>query len=123
MNITIASKLMELYAACPKCGCEVIGNGKGLLECDTAAGFLKQGLFEPERELPKAVLKWRQKKVVILHWPTAPAMGRQIQVVIWQRKTVWVFCAWSVCSCVAPKKCFRRGRRKTLFRRPSVGYT
>lgn len=36
MNITIASKLMELYAACPKCGCEVIGNGKGLLECDTA---------------------------------------------------------------------------------------
>ena len=39
MNITIASKLMELYAACPKCGCEVIGNGKGLLECDTAAGF------------------------------------------------------------------------------------
>lgn len=32
MNITIASKLMELYAACPKCGCEVIGNGKGLLD-------------------------------------------------------------------------------------------
>lgn len=32
MNITIASKLMELYAACPQCGCEVIGNGKGLLE-------------------------------------------------------------------------------------------
>lgn len=42
MNITIASKLMELYAACPKCGCEVIGNGKGLLECDTAAGFFKR---------------------------------------------------------------------------------
>ena len=42
MNITITSKLMELYAACPKCGCEVIGNGKGLLECDTAAGFFKR---------------------------------------------------------------------------------
>lgn len=42
MNITIASKLMELYATCPKCGCEVIGNGKGLLECDTAAGFFKR---------------------------------------------------------------------------------
>ena len=86
-------------------------------------GFITWGLFEPERELPKAVLKWRQKKVVILHRSTAPAMGWQIQVVIRQRKTVWVFCAWSVCSRVAPKKCFRRDRRKTLFRRPSVGYT
>lgn len=42
MNITIAAKLMELYAACPKCGCEVIGNGKGALECDTAAGYFKR---------------------------------------------------------------------------------
>lgn len=42
MNITIAAKLMELYVACPKCGCEVIGNGKGTLECDTAAGFFRR---------------------------------------------------------------------------------
>lgn len=42
MNIVIAAKLMELYATCPKCGCGVIGNGKGLLECDTAAGFFKR---------------------------------------------------------------------------------
>lgn len=41
MNITIASKLMELYAACPKCGCEVIRN-EGSLECDTAAGFFRR---------------------------------------------------------------------------------
>lgn len=38
MNITIAAKLMELYAACPKCGCEVIEKGKGILECNTEAG-------------------------------------------------------------------------------------
>lgn len=66
-------------------------------------GFIAWGLFEPERELPKAVLKWRQKKAVILHRPIAPAMGWQIQVVIRQHKTVWVFCAWSVCSRVARK--------------------
>lgn len=42
MNITIAAKLMELYAACPNCGCEVIGNGKGALECDTEAGFFRR---------------------------------------------------------------------------------
>ena len=41
MNITIAAKLMELYAACPNCGCEVIGN-EGALECDTAAGYFKR---------------------------------------------------------------------------------
>ena len=38
MNITIAAKLMELYAACPNCGCEVIGN-EDALECDTAVGY------------------------------------------------------------------------------------
>lgn len=32
MNITVAAKPMELYAAHPKCGCEVIGSGKGTLE-------------------------------------------------------------------------------------------
>ena len=42
MDIVIAAKLMELYAACPKCGCEVIGNGKGALECDTTAGFFRR---------------------------------------------------------------------------------
>ena len=42
MDIVIAAKLMELYAACPKCGCEVIGNGKGALECDTAAGIFRR---------------------------------------------------------------------------------
>ena len=42
MNITIAAKLMELYAACPKCGCEIVGNGKGALECDTEAGFFRR---------------------------------------------------------------------------------
>lgn len=41
MNIVIAAKLMELYAACPNCGCEVIGN-EGALECDTAAGYFKR---------------------------------------------------------------------------------
>ena len=45
MNITIAAKLMELYAACPKCGCEVIGNGKGTLECDTEAGYFNRSLW------------------------------------------------------------------------------
>lgn len=42
MNITIAAKLMELYAACPQCGCEIVGNGKGALECDTEAGFFRR---------------------------------------------------------------------------------
>lgn len=42
MNILTAAKLMELYAACPKCGCEVIGNGKGALECDTSAGTFRR---------------------------------------------------------------------------------
>ena len=42
MNITTTIKLSELYAACPKCGCEVVGNGKGALEFDTAAGFFRR---------------------------------------------------------------------------------
>lgn len=32
MNVREACKLIEKYAKCPKCGCEVIGNGKGTLE-------------------------------------------------------------------------------------------
>lgn len=42
MNIMNASKIMEFYAACPECGCEAIGNGKGTLECDTGAGYFKR---------------------------------------------------------------------------------
>ena len=42
MNIKDSIKLMELYAVCPRCGCEVIGNGKGTLECDTAAGSFRR---------------------------------------------------------------------------------
>ena len=42
MTIKDSVKLMELYAVCPKCGCEVIGNGKGALEGDTAAGYFKR---------------------------------------------------------------------------------
>ena len=42
MNIKDSIKLMELYAACPKCGCEVLGNGKGTLECDTAVGYFRR---------------------------------------------------------------------------------
>lgn len=42
MNILDSAKLMEIYAACPKCGCEVIGNGKGTLECDTSIGYFRR---------------------------------------------------------------------------------
>lgn len=42
MTVTQSAKLMELYAVCPKCGCEVVGNGKGTMECDTRAGFFKR---------------------------------------------------------------------------------
>ncbi len=42
MTVTQSAKLMELYAACPECGCAVIGNGKGTLECDTGAGYFKR---------------------------------------------------------------------------------
>ena len=42
MTIKDSVKLMELYAVCPKCSCEVISNGKGSLECDTAAGYFKR---------------------------------------------------------------------------------
>lgn len=42
MNIKDSIRLMELYAVCPRCGCDVIGNGKGTLECDTAAGSFRR---------------------------------------------------------------------------------
>ena len=42
MTVLDSSKLMELYAVCPKCGCEVIGNGKGTVECDTSIGYFKR---------------------------------------------------------------------------------
>ena len=42
MTIQDAAKLMELYAVCPKCGCDVVGNGKGTLDCDTATGHFKR---------------------------------------------------------------------------------
>lgn len=42
MDVVQAAKLMDLYAACPKCGCDVVGNGKGSFECDTRAGYFKR---------------------------------------------------------------------------------
>lgn len=42
MTIQRACELMERYAACPKCGCEEIGNGKGTVECDTSKGYFKR---------------------------------------------------------------------------------
>ena len=34
MNVREVCELIEKYAKCPKCGCEVVGNGKGTLEVD-----------------------------------------------------------------------------------------
>lgn len=42
MNMTEVYKLIEKYAQCPKCGCNVIGNGKGTLEVDTEKGYFKR---------------------------------------------------------------------------------
>lgn len=42
MTITDSYKLMEIYAVCPKCGCDRIGGGKGTLECDTETGYFKR---------------------------------------------------------------------------------
>lgn len=42
MTITDACSLMEKYAKCPKCGCEVVGNGKGTVDVDTENGFFKR---------------------------------------------------------------------------------
>ena len=42
MNVNDSCKIMEIYAVCPKCGCEFIGNGKGTLECDTETGYYKR---------------------------------------------------------------------------------
>ena len=65
MNIRDSAKLMQIYAACPKCGCEVIGNGKGTLEADTSIGYFKRtchcGWFvevkEGVQEVPERVLQ------------------------------------------------------------------
>ena len=43
MNVREASELMEKYAKCPECGCEVIGNGKGTLEIDK--GIFKRACY------------------------------------------------------------------------------
>lgn len=42
MTIKESCELMEKYAKCPNCGCEVVGNGKGTLECDTKEGYFKR---------------------------------------------------------------------------------
>lgn len=42
MTVCDSTKLMEIYAVCPKCGCDVVGNGKGTMECDTEAGYFKR---------------------------------------------------------------------------------
>jgi hypothetical protein len=34
VNVVKACNLIEKYAKCPKCGCEVVGNGKGTLEIE-----------------------------------------------------------------------------------------
>ena len=74
MNITIAAKLMELYAACPNCGCEVIGN-EDALECDTAVGYFKRscaaaGVSKSRRESwkkrwPKILRSCRRRNALI----------------------------------------------------------
>ena len=40
MNVIEACKLIEKYAKCPCCGCELIGDGKGTLEI--TEDFLKR---------------------------------------------------------------------------------
>lgn len=45
MTIFDACRLMEQYAVCPECGCAVIGNGKGTLECDTEKGYFKRTCY------------------------------------------------------------------------------
>lgn len=42
MNMVDTCELMQMYAKCPKCGCETVGGGDGTLECDTAAGYFKR---------------------------------------------------------------------------------
>ena len=42
MTLMDSIELMEKYAKCPKCGCEVVGNGNGTLECDTEKGYFKR---------------------------------------------------------------------------------
>ena len=43
MNVREACELMEKYAKCPECGCDVIGNGKGTLEIDE--GIFKRACY------------------------------------------------------------------------------
>ena len=65
MNVKDSAKLMQIYAACPKCGCDAIGNGKGTLEVDTSIGYFKRtchcGWFvevkEGVQEVPDRVLQ------------------------------------------------------------------
>ena len=40
MNVVESCKLIEKYAKCPQCGCDVVGNGKGTL--DIEKGYLKR---------------------------------------------------------------------------------
>lgn len=45
MTLTESIELMQKYAKCPKCGCEVVGNGKGTIECDTEKSYFKRTCF------------------------------------------------------------------------------
>ena len=40
MNVVESCKLIEKYAECPQCGCDVVGNGKGTL--DIGKGYFKR---------------------------------------------------------------------------------
>lgn len=42
MLIYDSCKLIAQYAVCPECGCDVVGNGNGTLECDTETGYFKR---------------------------------------------------------------------------------
>jgi hypothetical protein len=42
MTVDEVCKLIELYAACPKCGCDTIGDSTGTLEFDTSIGHFKR---------------------------------------------------------------------------------
>mgnify|MGYP003292575402 CR=1 FL=1 len=42
MTLLESIDLMQRYAKCPKCGCEVVGNGKGAVKCDTEKGYFKR---------------------------------------------------------------------------------
>lgn len=42
MNLIEAVELMEKYAVCRNCGCDVIGNDKGTMEVDSEKGYFKR---------------------------------------------------------------------------------